>query len=283
MTHKPISLDDKTLIFLHIQKCAGNSFIEILDAFYRKKDMLKAHLLHAGAPEIQRPIGAYRVIIGHNTWDDIMAMQPSNPVFMTVLRDPIARVTSLYHFWRSHRWQHIEQYNLHGPRLAKTLSFAEFIDSEEPEARLNVRNGQARQFVNGLRGPTGLSDDELFRISSKRLHQCAFIGLTEHFELSVRLLCHTFSWLFPSEMPQENISAKNVVSDSRYEPIEQTRLDDSARKRLIELNDADIRLYAYAEQLFRKRYDTIQTERQQQRKLQRPLLVYRLKKKLHFR
>lgn len=46
---------------------------------------------------------------------------------ITVLREPKARVLSLYHFWRAHSWQIIEARNLKGPRLAKEKGLLAFL------------------------------------------------------------------------------------------------------------------------------------------------------------
>lgn len=252
-----------------------------MDAYFKKKDMLKAHLLHANAPEIKRPIEKYRAIIGHNTYDDIVAMQPKNPFFMTVLREPVARVVSLYYFWRSHRWDHIEDLDLKGPRLAKSLSLAEFLESENSEAVLSVQNGQARQFVNGLRGPTGMSDEELLRVTKERLQQCVFVGLTEQFERSVKLLCYLFGWEVPPKAPRSNVSLENELDDPRYEPVERKPLDDGTRKRILELNHVDVQFYEYGQEMFERSYQTMQKEyeRGKSSKGKKPLLSYRIQKR----
>ncbi len=278
MTYTPLLQCNSTLIFLHIQKCAGNSFIDILDGFFKEKEMLKAHLLHPAAPEILRPIPTYRAIIGHNTWDDIMALAPLNPIFMTVLREPLARVLSLYHFWRSHRWEHIEKFNLQGPRLAKTLPLDEFIESPALEAKLNICNSQAGQLLNGLRISPDLDEESFYQIASQRLRQCHFIGLTERFEESSQLLCHTFGWKHPQTLPQENISQQNAQTDPRYEPISKTILTGKVKNRLEQLNRVDIKLYTYAEKIFAERKNRMAQEVDPQIPLKSPHLTYRLKK-----
>ncbi len=275
----PISLHHRTLVFFHIQKCAGISFTEIIESHFRKKEILKAHLLHANSPEVKHPIKRYRAIIGHNTYDDITAMQPVNPLYITMLRDPIARILSLYFYWRSYKWEYIEKHDLKGPRLAKSLPIEDFLESDELEAQLNVRNAQAKQFINGLRTPTNLSDTELLQVVEKRLKEFVFIGLSERFKESVELLCMVLGWKIPHEMPRINVSATNTYNDSCFEAVEKFKITDTLRKRISELNQVDTVIYRSAEKNFSAQYDSIKTDLFEY-KGKSPLLFYTLRKKI---
>ena len=276
-----VSLKDKTLVFLHIQKCAGNALLDILQSHYRPRDLLKAHLLHPQAPEIQRPIREYRAIIGHNTYEDIQALG-IDPVYITMLRDPIERVASLYYFWRSHRWEYIRANDLRGPALAKELSLSEFLECDEIEARLSVSNGQAGQLLNGLRGPIEQSDDEFSLIAKKRLQTFPFVGITEEFSSSAELLCHTFGWTPPRELRQVNVSSANETHDPRYEHIEREPLTDELRSRIAEHNRVDIELYDYACEFFQQRIEKMRSEKHSEpfTRLQSPRLAYRFRRYL---
>ena len=273
------SLHHKTLIFLHIQKCAGNSLIDILQGHVPARKTLKGHLLHANAPEIKKPIQNYKLIVGHNTYHD-MSLLPVDPVYITMLRDPIERILSLYYFWRSHRWDYIERYDLKGPRLAKQLPLADFIEHEAPEAKLSIRNAQASQFLNGLRGSPELPDHELLRIAKQRLDTCAFVGITERFEPSIDLLCHIFGWQRPDTTRYVNQSSSNERKHPRYEPTKRPPLDETIRKRLVELNGADIPLYAYASDMFNTMWNKLREEQAtngSDMHLAPPLIMYRVR------
>jgi hypothetical protein len=282
MSELKTSLQDRTLIFLHIQKCAGNSLIDLLQAFVPPRQVLKGHLLHPDSPAIPRPVDSYRLIIGHNTYYD-MSRMPVDPVYMTMLRDPIDRIVSLYYFWRSHRDDYIQQHDLKGPRLAKQLSLEEFIECEEPEALLSIRNAQCGQFHNGLRGSPGLSDEELFETSRERLDACAFVGITSEFERSVDLLCYVFGWKRPASLRSVNESFANEQEDPRYEPTERPPLPDHVRQRLIDLNQADLKLYAHARDAFHRNLQIMEEERRSGRipdQRTSPLLSYRIRRTL---
>jgi hypothetical protein len=250
---------NRTLVFLHIQKCAGNTLIGLLESHFKPNDILKGHLLHGKALQIRRPPREYRLIAGHNTYDDIAAM-PIDPVYITMLRDPIKRVVSLYYFWRSHRSEYVEKHDLRGPRLAKKLSFAEFIESDEPQAQFNVNNGQARQFMNGLRGPVGLSEQKFLDKAQRRLAECAFVGITEQFDQSVELLCYILGWTVPGKMQRLNTSRINEQDDPRYEPVDREPISKELMCRLAERNRVDSELYRFGAHLFRHKFNTMNEE-----------------------
>lgn len=206
-----------------------------------------------------------------------------HPLYITMLRDPIDRIVSLYYFWRSHSTAYIERYDLRGPRLATQLTLAEFVEYEAPETTLNIRNGQAGQFLNGLRGSPGLSDEELLETAKQRLDECVFVGITEEFVQSIDLLCYIFDWQRPDTLRCVNESSANEQQDERYEPIDRPPLEEPVRQRLIELNGADIPLYAYARDRFsRMRQDMAEElaaeDADTHRK--RPLLAYRFRRVL---
>jgi hypothetical protein len=273
-------LKNRTLIFLHIPKCAGNSLIDLLQSHIPRGRILKGHLLHADAPGINKPFDYYRLIVGHNTYYD-MSRLPVNPLYITMLRNPVDRIVSLYYFWRSHRDAYIEQHNLIGPRMAKQLSLEDFIECDAPEAALNIRNAQAGQFHNGLRGSPGLSDEELFETARQRLDECAFVGISEEFDPSIDLLCDLFKWQRPDTLRCVNDSHVNEQEDPRYEPTERPPLADGVLERLTELNQADIRLYEVARETFKRRYQDMRIRSQQEEPPQKrspPLLSYRFRR-----
>lgn len=275
------SLKNRTLIFLHIPKCAGNSLIDLLQSHIPRQRILKGHLLHADAPGIGTPFDHYQLIVGHNTYYD-MSRLPVRPVYITMLRKPVDRIVSLYYFWRSHRDDYIEQHNLIGPRLAKQLPLEDFIECDAPEAALNLRNAQAGQFHNGLRGSPGLSDEDLFETARQRLDECAFVGISEEFDPSIDLLCHLFNWQRPASLRCVNDSHVNEQEDPRYEPTERPPLANGVRERLIELNQADIRLYDHAREIFHQRHEEMLRRLQSEKPPQKrspPLLSYRFRRR----
>lgn len=250
-----IPLRGKTLVFVHLQRCGGSTLNNLLDLHFHNREILRAHLLHresdqvkgiaghTGAPLVLgRDVSGYRLITGHNNLTDVQALA-ANPVFITFLRHPVDRVVSLYDYWRSHTAEYAEKHGLQGPLLARRLSLAEFVESEEPEARYNVGNGMARQLLGGLVAPIDLPDSELLLLAGDKLERFSFVGITEMFDLSAALLCYVLQWNLPDEIEDANRFEQNIRESHEFEPVAKEPPSGATLARLIEKNRVDLELY----------------------------------------
>jgi hypothetical protein len=106
------------------------------------------------------------------------AAQTLNAKLITVLRNPIDRIVSIYHYWRE-----VPETDF-GPGVAKRLSFAEFLLSDEPVVVSDLHNAQAWQLAwdheFSERAHLVLADDDnLFDIAVKNLKSFSVVGVTE--------------------------------------------------------------------------------------------------------
>lgn len=253
-----IPIRGKTLVFVHLQRCGGSTLNNLLDLHFGNREILKAHLLHreggqvkgitghTGMPLVlERDISSYRLITGHNNLTDVQAIA-ADPVFITFLRHPVDRVVSLYDYWRSHTARYAQEHHLQGPLLARRLTLAEFVESDEPEARYNVNNGMARQLVGGLVAPIDLPDTELLLLAGDKLAKFSFVGITEWFDLSVALLCHALRWTPPDEIEDANRFEQNIRESDEFEPAARETPSGTTLARLTEKNRVDTELYRRA-------------------------------------
>ena len=251
-------LKDNPLVFLHIQRCGGTTLTNLLDLHFRNDQILKANLLHGeqgrilgisghtGTPfELDDGVANYRLIAGHSNFGDLDAIL-TNPVYVTMLRDPIQRVVSLYRYWKSHRLDYIEKHGLRGPLLAKRLSLEELVQSDEPEALYNVHNGMARQLVNHLIAPIDLSDEEWLKRAGENLDRFTFVGISELYDLSVNLLCESLGWSPVTRLDTANTYAQTFGSPEQFEAIPDEVLTPQTAAVIIERNWIDLQLYQRA-------------------------------------
>ncbi len=284
------------VVFIHLARCGGTTLTNLLDLHYANRRILKANLLHAEGDDLvgilghtaepfRKPLAQarYDLIAGHNNLGDLEPLFPG-AAFITMLRHPVDRVVSLYNYWRSHRREYVLEHDLRGPRLAQELSLEEFVESDEPEAHLNVNNGMARQLFHGLVGDTGLNDADLLRLARDRLDRFAFAGITEMYDLSVVLLCYTLGWDPPEATDDANRYEQNLEDASIFSPsADRARPSEKTVARLLEKNRVDLGLYRHAVRRFQQRSAAMLNELRRdpgRLKGRRPILFKRAARRL---
>src|SRR5262245_57134001 len=127
-------IDDQIhLIFLHLPKTGGTSL------HHHFSQAFEPHLI---CPERfsrldllpRQELSQYRYFSGHYTFAQV-SLVPEARYIVTVLRDPIERVVSNYYFWRRHRHAVVEEFDLLGPRIARSGSLLSFLQSPHPVVR----------------------------------------------------------------------------------------------------------------------------------------------------
>ena len=154
--------------------------------------------------------------------------------YITLLRDPVQRVISLYNFQRlvQERWGDLE-----GVTIPPDMTLEDFVlEPPYPE----IDNGQTRRIAGEAAELEKCSDAMLSRAKGHLREHFTIVGTTERFDESVQLLARIFRWdrrlmYYP----------RNVAGNDNKKP-----LVPSATVELIEnKNSFDRKLYQYAEQL----------------------------------
>ncbi len=228
---------DKQLLFFHVHKTAGMSFVRLFEQLYATHELCPTdwpyrHRLHVIHPEeFQRA----KFIRGHFAYDSVMAHFARKPILLTFLRDPVSRFLS--HF------KHLKRAEGDPPGIhekIQDLSLEEFLGI--PELTSLLANMSVRLLV-GIE-PDQLGDLDL-RKAQDRLASFEFIGITEHFERSIQLLCWMLGLPSVRYFHHENVA-----------PFEENRTDPKTLQRIEELNWADRELYNFGIRLFEDRYAT---------------------------
>jgi galactose-3-O-sulfotransferase len=118
-----------------------------------------------------------RVVAGHMPFGLGEQLEGSSD-YITILRDPILRVVSGYHFCRN---------NPDNPAhlSARELPLAEFVRQGCGQSQ----NCYARWLSNRVFGTQFSSDEEMLAVAMQNLARFSFVGITERFDESVRRLC----------------------------------------------------------------------------------------------
>lgn len=132
--------------FVHVPKTAGSSLTAFFSEAYNG---LRLPALTTLDYELytQAQLKAYRFYSGHCYWRDYSRL-PSDTRMFTVLRQPVARVVSLYQYWGSISTDHlIDGIVIEAMQIARNSSIYEFITSKNAFIREAIVCGQIRQFL----------------------------------------------------------------------------------------------------------------------------------------
>lgn len=176
---------DEQFFFIHIHKTAGTSFrymlynqFEQAEIFPNLKDIHKFGGRYPRYPELLQAdpsiFSRIRLLTGHYPYEVVDSF-PRRPRCLVFLRDPLDRaVSNLYHLKRY----------AYPAGTDMTVVFS--------RATNDIFNVQTRFFALPYhQEPLSRADLE---VAKENLAQCEFIGLTEEFEVSVRLAERMFDW-----------------------------------------------------------------------------------------
>jgi hypothetical protein len=236
----------EALIFLHIYKTAGTTLNRILESQYNPLLIftIDPHGIRATAERFktlsERRRRRFRVVRGHLFYG-IHEFLPQGATYVTMLRDPVARLLSSYHFilrWRLHP--------LHRRFKAERLGVEDLIRLTPNRQNLQCKfiAGVGRiEDVNVLTKPaevasSGISDERLLEIAKENLvRSFRVVGLAERFQESLSLMMIRFGWEIP-------FYQKRRVSKVSAEV--ETALAEMIR----EHNRLDVELYDFAKKIF---------------------------------
>ncbi len=202
------------IVFLHIPKTAGSTFSFILSNSF---GVCACHTNHTkkavfGQDDLnltRKLFPALRSIAGHNLIDPLQLAVP-DPFYVTFLREPVARVISQYR----------DSCTLGNNRL----SFEESLRTLEDYENLHVKL---------MAGERNLDKAKRF------LERCAFVGLTEKFDLSL----HVLEKLSPYKLNLKYVRRRVTPA---HAPKVTLDTDDRMLEMARACNRLDLELYSFA-------------------------------------
>jgi hypothetical protein len=202
------------VFLLRAHKTAGQSFNLSLRRAFRKSEICRNSFSWQYADAEPGDFTRYSYFQGHIGLPTADRIAPGARL-VTMLRDPVSRLTSSYFYWRSQS-KRVENWSAH--EIAKRLSgmtLLEYVTSEDPEIRRSSWNVQARLLAGADYGATpeqrtmlfGCEWDlpELIERALAGMERFAVIGTVDRFDESLALTYQTL------ELPGE----PEVVFDNR--------------------------------------------------------------------
>jgi hypothetical protein len=232
---------DDQLCFIHIPKTAGTTLTSLLNSKFDVAEICPAEVWSELVKIPIADLAKYRLFRGHFFYE-IGDLLPRKPVYITMLRNPIARVVSGYEFMRRITPTRAEAMTNH--LKAQRMTLKEYVtDPENP----SMSNSQTRHLSSSK-----YKDDPQgwLELAKERLAQeIAFVGLVEKFEDSMALLSYTFGWNPVAEYQNLMVAPKRPKKE----------LEPEVQDAIATRNALDLELYAYAQDLFESRYAQMQT------------------------
>jgi Sulfotransferase family len=236
---------DRPLFYLHVPKCGGTSVNSLLRGAFPGEQGVRWFEYHPQRlADNSAGLGRHVCYGGHVVYR-FRDLLPARTAVMTFLRDPVDRaVTAFYHFRSLGREKLAEEQTIAGLDWCCELSLDEFLEAEPHAARVHLGNIQTWMFsqprmytVSPWRPLTRTDLDE----AKRNLERVAFVGLTDRFEESIRLLCRMCDWPLPDAVPHE----KRTPGRPRTKEV-----SPKARAALEELTALDADLYRLGADLF---------------------------------
>jgi hypothetical protein len=177
---KKIDPSEPTLVFLHIPKTGGTSLHHHFADIFPEQAMCPERFSNLNQFSVDE-LRQWRFFSGHFNADEIKRI-PGRIFLVTVLRDPIERLLSLYYFWKRQTNEFIDQNGLDYLRITKDGTLLDFLRSDHPVIVHATHNAMVTQLAGAVTTtPNGYdlmnSSETVDRISEGQLMSRALKNL----------------------------------------------------------------------------------------------------------
>ena len=244
--------------FLHLEKCAGSAAMAWLTRHFHPEQInpdpwrdRPPNLLWRAPGGLLNDTARYPLVWGHYDLPTLRRLAPERFLF-TLLREPRARLLSLYRFWRSVDPAQVDLQISFSVALAHRLSLLDFLDCDDPMLidltdNLYVRRLTGLYATGAAADPLAATPEEAFSAASRALALLSFVGITERLDASLGRLARRLSVPAPLPGGRANVAAKNHADPSGWfrasQAIDRSPAVEAALERRTRLDSA---LYAEA-------------------------------------
>lgn len=232
---KPNSGQLRPALFLHIQKTAGTSIVELATKYYGQANVCSHGDFLGKQPS---DFASVPFISGHFGYDFARSLMPSRYCF-TFLRDPSERILSYYYFCKQRDPNEFWIY-----KLAQERDLEAFLElaSENPMGKACIWNQLTWQLAHGYekqdkRSIVHFKSEELVALATEHLREFDHIGFTETFETDKR---HVLKGI---GIPNRDVTIKANVTQNKAVLKD---LPSSTKQLLDQLTELDRHVYEYA-------------------------------------
>jgi hypothetical protein len=233
------------VVFLHLPKTGGMTLKSALRYRYRSQAVFLEELSDpmGGVAKVpDEDLRRARVVMGHLHYG-VHRYIPQECEYITVLREPVKRVPSMYHYARRK-----QTHRLHDQLIQSGIGLDEFVRTATDPGLDNlytrmVSGTKPGRMASAPGGKTRWVAPELDREdleqAKRNLDRFRVVGLTERFDETFILIRRALGWKLPM------YETHNVKQGPRSEPPSFETIE-LIRQR----NQLDLELYAHAKELF---------------------------------
>jgi hypothetical protein len=244
--------------FLHMEKSGGSAVMHWVSKKFHPLQInpdarreLPAHLFTRAAGGLPDDTPRYPLVWGHYDLPSLQRLAPGRFTF-TILREPCARLLSLYHFWRSVDPEKVDLDISFSVAQAHRLSLEDFLKCDDPMLTDLTDNLYTRRLT-GLYA-TGAGSDPLYGApvaaqeqAARAMGRLAFVGISERMEASLRGLAAHLGVAAPAQNPRANVTDENFKDTGGwYRKSPPVQRSAAAEELLLRRTMLDRALYAKA-------------------------------------
>jgi len=251
------AFQDSPVYFVRIPKAASTSFTELLSRQLPPSEILRLKREDIDTAGTLLPdLRNYRFVHGHMPYS-VVDLFPERPLVFTILRDPIDRALSAFHYMRRTAISRmraseegLDSKESAGHCLKATgMTLIEFIRNERTAAMRHLGNVQSR-LLSLTAAVYGQSDEYKadctnLELAKKHLSECDAFGLFDRLPEFKEWLTYALGRPYLGELAWANKTRNRPLRDE---------IDGETREALEELTEIDRQLYVYAQNLFEQRY-----------------------------
>ena len=231
------------IFFFHNGKAGGTSIKKVLEDFFPRRQRCPQieidEIDHRNLKGDYKRFRGYALYSGHYGYD-VYAAVANGHATLTNFRHPVDRLISCFNYFNYvvNLPQKVTQPDhFFHVRLARSISFEEFIFSSDPRVEIYTRNSHFRQLTHSVWSPeVRKSVDEAIAF----IDQMPWYYVCEYPELSTTWFRMVFN-IPVTEIPRENRTPR--VSDSQ---VSAANISEKTRSLICEKNQLDLALYEYA-------------------------------------
>jgi hypothetical protein len=227
--------------FLHLEKTAGMAATEVLAAQFHPLQIdadvrrtFPPHVLTPLPPFLLERVRRCALVWGHYDVPSIARLGPGRFTF-TLLREPKARILSLYRYWRGQAALDLGWNGMNQPVLAaQRLSLAAFLATDDPWILDYIDNFYVRRLTGqycsfAARDPLRAAPDEWLARAVDALQAFDFVGLTEDTAGAMARLGDLLGFPAPAAVPRVNVTRSDDIAAGTNDPAVADALDRLTR------------------------------------------------------